>query len=503
MSRERLLRWPAAVGSPAVLDALDAGGYRVTRRGGGARAESRWDTHDGSLRRQGWELVHDSAGGEWRLEGPDGAARQPGSAGAPPASGPVAERLAALAPGRRMLPWLAGEVEEESFAASRPGGGAVETVLARWSLSSVLRPGARRARRLIHLRGDEAELERACAVVRSVARCPLLRAGLFELGLRSLGLAVPGAAPPPELSLAAADPVPAALAKLLARQALAIEANGPGVVADLDPEFVHDLRVATRRARAALRLARLAGWPTRVAVARDLAWLAGSCGPLRDLDIFSAAVESGLAEAGADPSGAAPLRAALAAQRGKAHAASARAVGSVRFARVVRTLRTPELAFRVHRSAALPHAVGAAAPALVEGELRRLARWRKRDAATLEPAELHAARLAGKRARYAMEFFAGVLAVPVRPALDALVRCQDCLGAHQDAVVAASRLEALAGEMLAAGAAPAAFLALGGLLRDARVAQRRQRRRFEAQAGRLWGKIGALRRQLRPPAAPA
>ena len=51
-------------------------------------------------------------------------------------------------------------------------------------------------------------------------------------------------------------------AKMLARQAWVIAANAPGVAADLDPEFVHDLRVASRRGPGAVLLGRPAAAPS-------------------------------------------------------------------------------------------------------------------------------------------------------------------------------------------------------------------------------------------------
>ena len=489
--------------SPAILNALDAAGYSARRSGELSRRESHWDTHDGVLRRQGFELVHDAAAGEWRLAGPEELIGQLGSGEAPPAEGPLAERLPAGASGRHFLPWLHAEAEGESFSAARRGERGTEIALARWTLASPLRAGATRRRSLVHIRGEAAEVNAAATVIRALARCRLVQGGLLEHGLRSLGLPVPGSPPPAALRLAGADPPPAALAKLLARQGLAIAANGPGVVADLDPEFVHDLRVATRRARAALRLARVAGHPARAALAADLAWLARACGPLRDLDIFALRVEAGIAKIGADRAAEEPLRLALRGRRAGAHAAAAKAIGSARFAALLERLRAPGLRHPRRRSQAAPApTIADSAPALVEQALRRLMRWRHRDVATLEAADLHAIRILGKRARYALEFFAPVLPAANQPALAALIAAQDCLGAHQDAVVSAFRLEQLARELLDAGAGAQSLLLIGGLLRGERAAQRRERRRFASRADQLWKRVGVLRRLLRPRPTP-
>jgi CHAD domain-containing protein len=140
--------------------------------------------------------------------------------------------------------------------------------------------------------------------------------------------------------------------------------------------------------------------------------------------------------------------------------------------------------------------VGGAAAMLVSGEVRRLARWRQRDAASLANAELHRVRIAAKRARYVLEFFAPVLAPDVQRVVRTLVRVQDTLGAHQDAVFAVGRLETLAKAMQEAGANLETLLALGGLRHAAAGRQTARHEEFSARAPRLWRRLRGLRARL-------
>src|SRR5208337_3814895 len=85
-------------------------------------------------------------------------------------------------------------------------------------------------------------------------------------------------------------------------EAWKMRGNLRGAIHDLDPEFVHDLRVATRRARSALRLfSRILDPGEGSAFADDLGWIARLLGATRDLDVFMARLEEqfGMAEADA------------------------------------------------------------------------------------------------------------------------------------------------------------------------------------------------------------
>ena len=110
-------------------------------------------------------------------------------------------------------------------------------------------------------------------------------------------------------------------------------ANDPGVRLGKDIEALHQLRVATRRSRALLRAARglvAAEWaePLR----RELAWLGGLLGPVRDADVLLEHLD---AEAGAlegdDARAFRRLRARLAAERNDGRAALLEAMGSARY----------------------------------------------------------------------------------------------------------------------------------------------------------------------------
>lgn len=501
MKVERVLRWPRTVSAPALLNALDEAGYRVRRTGGRERTEVHWDTQDGALRAAGATLVFHVEAGRWALATPQRNVVEAGDADAPPPGGRLAADLAAATGGRPVIPLLTGCVDEEVFKAAFTGAPAVQLALRRWAFTSPLRSGARARCALVTLSGEAAAVQRASGTLQGRTRCRRVDEPFLDLATGALRLSAPGREPPQGLRIRPADTTAEAFAKLLARQGWMIAANAPGVAADLDPEFVHDLRVAARRARGVLRLARLAGVTHAAELSIELSWLAHECGALRDLDVFLAEVAAALAAVETPRGVREAILLTLHGQRDAALTTARVTVASPRLRELLAILRRPPSPVFEGAPGALP--VGDAAALLVSAEVRRLARWRRHDAAGLTDGELHRVRIAAKRARYALEFFAPVLPTDTRKVVRGLVRVQDTLGAHQDAAVAVQRLEALAKAMQDSGASLETLLALGGLRHSAMERQNAQRVEFAARAPRLWRRLRALRPRMTAQADPA
>ena len=76
------------------------------------------------------------------------------------------------------------------------------------------------------------------------------------------------------------------LRELLERQLQAIERSQAGVRDGADPEDLHRFRVATRRTRALIRASRPLIRDQLAGLDRELRWLGGVSGPVRDLDVL-------------------------------------------------------------------------------------------------------------------------------------------------------------------------------------------------------------------------
>jgi len=90
-----------------------------------------------------------------------------------------------------------------------------------------------------------------------------------------------------DVQLTAAMPARRAVTRVLLQLADTLQANVPGTVRDTDTEFLHDLRVAVRRTRSALKLCGdvlTAG--TQQRYTGEFKWLGDITTPVRDLDVY-------------------------------------------------------------------------------------------------------------------------------------------------------------------------------------------------------------------------
>ena len=247
-----------------------------------------------------------------------------------------------------------------------------------------------------------------------------------------------------------ADPDPGersdvACKRVLARLEAVLEVNAPGVLADLDPECLHDFRVAVRRARSLLGEMRRVFPPAVTRRLRaDFVWLGRCTGPLRDLDVhlieFGAADDDEAGQAAAS----AALRTRLEALRTRELRALCLVLRSARYRRAraaSRKFLASEAPARPRSENALVSIGALSAERILKVYRRTLSEGRAIGDAS--PAEaLHDLRKTCKRLRYLLEFFRDVhRAKPVERTIARLKRLQDNLGTYQDVQVQRALLE--------------------------------------------------------------
>ncbi|HEV2744294.1 MAG TPA: CHAD domain-containing protein, partial [Rubrobacter sp.] len=241
------------------------------------------------------------------------------------------------------------------------------------------------------------------------ARISKYEAGLFATGLSPEGWADLGP-PGVDASLSLGELAFA----VLRRQFAAMRAHEPGTRMGEDPEELHDMRVATRRMRAAIKIFRDA-LPERSRWLREeLRHFAGVLGEVRDLDVHIEEVKGLSSGDGEEDEALAAVVASLEGRRAEARGRMLESLDSERYARFessfAEMLRrgpyvagTPEASPTNGPSGA--SAAGVPAPEAAPRILGRLySKWRKA-AKRLDQSshveEFHNLRKKGKRLRYA------------------------------------------------------------------------------------------------------
>ena len=110
----------------------------------------------------------------------------------------------------------------------------------------------------------------------------------LSAGLEMIGRLPPGLAAPRRLVVRRADSLTAVLGKTIRLQGLRLASCVDGILCDHHPEYVHDARVAVRRARFALLVAAAGGDPAARELSGRLRCVARLLGPVRDLDVLLA-----------------------------------------------------------------------------------------------------------------------------------------------------------------------------------------------------------------------
>ena len=287
---------------------------------------------------------------------------------------------------------------------------------------------------------------------------------------------------PPEPAEVPSDATPAEVLKVALRnQYSRLLTHDPGTRLGTDPEDLHQMRVATRRARAFLRAARPLLDPAWAEELRaELGWLGSVLGPARDLDVLLDHVRGEVQALGDE---GAPLRGlveSLEHEHADAYRAVLAALSLPRYFALLDRLEDEE-----------PVLAPAAKETLTDlwwDEFRRTRRRFARLGARSGDDELHAARIRVKRARYSAELSLHALGKPGERFVDAAKQLQDVLGEHQDACVAEERIAAWAeGE-------PDRAVAATPLVER----QRKRRKKARLEWPEAWEELHRRARKARP-----
>ena len=260
---------------------------------------------------------------------------------------------------------------------------------------------------------------------------------------------------------------------ILRRHFAAMLAHEPGVRLGEDPEELHDMRVATRRLRAALKLYSDALPKRSERYERDLRWVAGALGEVRDLDVHLQRLSEETSRNGEVLEEVVSL---LRERQVEARRGMLEALDSNRYERLMASFSAT---LRRGRSPTPTAPILEAAPHLVRDRYKKVRKAANKLSEESPPEHFHDLRKKGKRLRYALEPLQEIYGKPAKKMVKLLKKTQDDLGDHQDLIVAAELMEELGG---AGDRAPQAAFWMGSM------AERNSRDASEIRAGFLGSK---------------
>ncbi|HEX4820798.1 MAG TPA: CHAD domain-containing protein [Acidimicrobiales bacterium] len=337
---------------------------------------------------------------------------------------------------------------------------------------------------LVAVRGYEREAKHVRALLDSQADLqpgvdPVVRA------VRAAG-AEPGVGPiPDELELAPRTDAALALSQVLQHELAVVIALEDGVRRDLDPDMLHEFRIAIRRTRTVIRLAKR-HLPDKVngVWGPEWRWLAGTTSTPRDLDVLLEEIDRARADLGVEGKrGFDEVLETVRRQRAAAQDQLSRALAGDRYGTLKRGW-TYELAQFSSAPEDGKHNARELAHELTARAAKQLASHAKAITPDSPADAIHDIRKRGKRLRYALDIFGGLL--PSRQAtsaLKAMKQLQDALGEFNDYEVHREWL--------------ARLLDTASMSTDATAAGRRLIARYEDRVAVLRPTIDARLREFR------
>lgn len=256
-------------------------------------------------------------------------------------------------------------------------------------------------------------------------------------------------------------------------------ANERGVRDNLDPDYLHDFRVAARRTRSLLSQMKKVFPPGEAErYRREFSWLGNRSGPTRDLDVMLLKMPSCVeALSPAVQSDVSVLLDVLRRWQREQHGLFVRALDSERYSLLVRQwgsfLEEPpprvwsgdERANSGMAAAARP-IIHVASRRIRKAHRKVLKKGRSIHAQTT-PQALHQMRIRCKKLRYLLEFFGSLYATEgIRKVVNELKQLQDNLGDFNDYVVQQRLVRQAAHDLAEGGSTSVEVLLTAGSLMD-------------------------------------
>lgn len=312
-----------------------------------------------------------------------------------------------------------------------------------------------------------------------VLGCDLLDDDVVAVVARAAEVSIAGHRSSPTVPLSPQQDALSAYRLVLANLAATISANLDGTISAVDPEFLHELRVAVRRTRSVLAQAKgVLPAEVRDRYREGFGWLGQITGPPRDLDVYVLGWDGYVALlAAADIVALDRVRTELERRRAAAHHELAAALRGEQ-ARSLLASWTDWLADPSLEGDPDLH-VGPIVAERISAAQRKVVRDGRSIHPDSHPERLHDLRKDTKKLRYLLECFGSLFpAKPRKAFVGQLKALQENLGDHQDAEVHLAQLRELAGDLHQQADVDSDVLLAMGRLSD-HLDRRRQQERVD------------------------
>jgi len=397
---------------------------------------------------------------------------------------------------RKLLEQIQVRTDRRRYRVISPEGAEIELAFdtSSFSLRGLHKPrrAAKRAELEAEIRqGPETALGALASLLCGKFNYPPSTASKLEVAIQRFKVAPPSKKPPEKLRVRLDDRLDLALRKILTDQFRRFREQLPGLQRDIDTEFVHQARVATRRMRSALRLFRGAAPESPAAYLEgELKWLGGALGEVRDLDVFLLNLSRFRGQIERFPAGRkrtfenwierhrrAPLK------------ALGQALESPRYRhferRILQFLERP-LPSRPRAPRAMKP-LGEVAPLIITEKFDAVIEQGRAVLANPKLKQFHRLRIQMKRLRYACEFMGPAYDGALDPFIDRTVEIQDCLGELQDTVFTREFVDSLRADWQGKLVEPDLLFILGEIYQlQAEIARERR-----DQFGEIWERFSS------------
>jgi CHAD domain-containing protein len=392
---------------------------------------------------------------------------------------------------RKLLEHIQIRTDRRRYRVVSPEGAKIELAFDTTNFSPRGLNKPRRARKLQEMEaelisGPAAALKSLSTLLSQTSCLPPSTASKLETAIERLNVSIPSKKPSGKYMVRLDDRLDLAVRKILAYQFYRFREHLPGVQRDIDTEFVHQARVATRRMRSVLRLFGNAVPPaTGVYLAGELQWLGGLFGTVRDLDVFLLNLSLFKQQIDLFPEKKKKVfENWIENHRHEPLNALKEALNSTRYTnfeqRLLRFLELP-LPARPRATFAVK-LVREIAPAIIKEKLDAAIKQGHRVREIPKLKQFHRLRIQMKRLRYACEFMAPAYDGALDPFIERTVEIQDCLGELQDTVFTRGFIDYLYNDWKDKLVAPDHIFILGEIYQlQRKIADERQ-----GKFGKIW-----------------